>query len=38
MRRDREKLIDGDGLIDHTGRDRGKGQEAYDELLKEVKC
>ena len=39
MRKDREKGLpnDVDGLIDHYRQEVRKGQEAYDELLKEVK-
>ena len=38
MRKDREKGLpnDVDGLIDHYRHEVRKGQEAYDELLKEV--
>jgi capsule polysaccharide export protein KpsE/RkpR len=38
MRKDREKGLpnDVDGLIDHYRQEVRKGQEAYDELLKEV--
>ena len=38
MRKDREKGLpnDVDGLIDHYRHEARKGQEAYDELLKEV--
>jgi len=38
MRKDREENIpnDVDGLIDHYRHEVRKGQEAYDELLKEV--
>jgi len=38
MRKDREKGLpnDVDGLIDHYRHEMRKGQEAYDELLKEL--
>ena len=36
MRKDRELPNDVDGLIDHYRHELRKGQEAYDELLKEL--